>query len=186
MSTTTCEALAHAKLWPTPGRSAYAAPHYLPARITPVPDLLPAAVPVTWPQPRPEAARGDRYGGLGLASVIGRGLRGRCPACGEGRLFAGFLAVTPECARCKAPLGRLRADDAPPYFTIFITGHLVIPMVFYLGESSLSFVAQGLIALPLTAAIAVGLLRPVKGATVGVMLRLGLAAPEPEPDPRCQ
>ena len=39
-----------------------------------------------------------------------RGLRGACPACGQGRLFAGFLSVARECPHCRAPLGEVRAE----------------------------------------------------------------------------
>ena len=45
-------------------------------------------------------------------TAVRRGLSNRCPVCGEGRVFAGFLRVAPECGACHAPLGRLRADDA--------------------------------------------------------------------------
>jgi hypothetical protein len=55
-----------------------------------------------------------------LTTAIGRGLRGRCPACGEGKIFDGFLKVAAHCNACDAPLGLARADDAPPYFTILI------------------------------------------------------------------
>src|SRR6202044_1253592 len=52
-----------------------------------------------------------------LGTAIGRGLLGRCPACGKSHLFNGFLRVVTECTNCHAPLGLARADDAPPYFT---------------------------------------------------------------------
>ena len=55
-----------------------------------------------------------------LATALGRGFMGRCPACGQTRLFDGFLTVREECDHCHAPLGLARADDAPPYFTILI------------------------------------------------------------------
>jgi uncharacterized protein (DUF983 family) len=56
-----------------------------------------------------------------------RGFRQRCPNCGEGRLFAGFLKSAKTCSHCKQTLDQHRADDAPPYFTMTIVGHLVIP-----------------------------------------------------------
>ncbi len=64
-----------------------------------------------------------------MATAIGRGLLGRCPACGKAHLFNGFLRVVPQCRNCGAPLGLARADDAPPYFTILITGHIVVPLL---------------------------------------------------------
>src|SRR5262249_42314579 len=70
--------------------------------------------------------------GLGMA----RGLAGRCPACGEGRIFNGFLRVAAECDHCHAPLGLARADDAPPYFTILVVGHIVIPLMLIMEKMS--------------------------------------------------
>jgi uncharacterized protein (DUF983 family) len=140
---------------------------------------VPDSVPIRW-QPAREAKAAPPWPMPPVPVALGRGLCNRCPACGHGTVFRGFLRVVAECPHCGAPLGSLRADDAPPYFTIVITGHLVIPLVVFLGQWGLSFLAQGLILLPLTAAIAIGLMRPVKGATVGVLLGLGLARPPEE------
>jgi uncharacterized protein (DUF983 family) len=110
-----------------------------------------------------------------MATAIGRGLLGRCPACGKTRLFDGFLRVVTECASCGAPLGLARADDAPPYFTILITGHIVVPLMFIadrMGEPPIWLMSA--IFLPLTFFLALGLLRPVKGGTVGLMLNLNM------------
>lgn len=110
-----------------------------------------------------------------FGTAIGRGILGRCPACGQSHLFNGFLRVVPECRNCGAPLGLARADDAPPYFTILIVGHIVIPAMLILQRTQdppqwLMWV----IFIPLTLVLALGLLRPVKGGTVGLMLRLNL------------
>jgi uncharacterized protein (DUF983 family) len=140
---------------------------------------VPDPVPIRW-QPAREVAAASPWPAPPLLVALGRGLCNRCPACGQGTVFHGFLRVLAECPHCGAPLGSLRADDAPPYFVIVITGHFVIPLVLFLGRWGFSLLAQGLIALPLTAAIAVGLMRPVKGATVGVMLHLGFARPAGE------
>jgi uncharacterized protein (DUF983 family) len=56
---------------------------------------------------------------------IRRGFMGRCPACGEGRIFGRYLKVNPACPQCGEELHHHRADDAPPYATIFIVGHIV-------------------------------------------------------------
>ena len=58
-----------------------------------------------------------------------RGFSMRCPACGNGAMFARFLKVADKCPHCHEELHHHRADDAPPYFTIFIVGHIVIPLV---------------------------------------------------------
>ena len=55
-----------------------------------------------------------------------RGFMGRCPACGEGKIYRAYLKVADACPACGEELHHHRADDAPPYFTIFIVGHFVI------------------------------------------------------------
>jgi uncharacterized protein (DUF983 family) len=108
-------------------------------------------------------------------TAIGRGLLGRCPACGQTRLFNGFLSVKTACAQCGAPLGLARADDAPPYFTILITGHIVVPLMLLVDRLSEPPIWEMMaIFVPLTLFTALGLLRPVKGGTVGLMLNLNL------------
>jgi uncharacterized protein (DUF983 family) len=110
-----------------------------------------------------------------LQVALGRGLLGRCPSCGEAPIFDGFLRVVPECRNCAAPLGLARADDAPPYFTIVIVGHIIVPGMLMLERSvAPPLWLQAAIWLPLTLVLALGLLRPIKGATVGLMLKLGL------------
>ena len=52
--------------------------------------------------------------------AIGKGLRSRCPACGEGRIFRAYLKVNNICPHCGEELFHHRADDAPPYLTILI------------------------------------------------------------------
>ena len=81
---------------------------------------------------------------------------------------------------CGAPLAAVRADDAPPYFTIFITAHIIIALVVLTThDSALPVWSMILGFVPLTLVIALLLLRPVKGAVVGVMLKLGLIGEPP-------
>lgn len=118
-----------------------------------------------------------------LAAVT-RGLRNRCPACGEGHVFGGFLKVVPRCAACAAPLGALRADDAPPYFTIFLVGHLLVPGVLWVEKAWMPPMWLHMaVWLPLFAVLCTLLLRPVKGAVVGWMAALGFTGGEHGPDP---
>jgi uncharacterized protein (DUF983 family) len=116
---------------------------------------------------------------LGMALL--RGLAGRCPACGRGRLFDGFLRVVAECESCGAPLGLARADDAPPYFTILIVGHIVIPAMLMMQKlSDPPTWLLSAIFVPLTLILALGLLRPVKGATVGLMVTFNMLKSDAE------
>ena len=57
---------------------------------------------------------------------IGRGLRGRCPRCGEGRLFDGFLRLRQVCDRCSLDYGFADAGDGPAVFVILIGGFIVV------------------------------------------------------------
>ena len=110
-----------------------------------------------------------------LATALGRGLLGRCPACGKTHLFNGFLRVVQQCDNCHAPLGSARADDAPPYFVILITGHIVIPAMLLTQKlADPSNLQLTLIFVPLTVVMALGLLRPVKGGVLAVMVTMGM------------
>lgn len=102
-----------------------------------------------------------------------RGAKGRCPSCGEGRLFKGYIEVREACDTCRTELHHHRADDAPPYFTIFIAGHLIVGGV--LMAEQLAHPPAWLqlaIWLPLTVVVCLALLPRVKGALVGLQWAL--------------
>lgn len=61
-----------------------------------------------------------------VAPFPGAALRGRCPRCGEGRLFAGLLAVAPACAVCGLDLTAQDAGDGPAVAAIFLLGALTV------------------------------------------------------------
>ena len=67
---------------------------------------------------------------LALSTTIRRGLTGRCPACGKGRLFQSYLKAIDQCEHCGEALGHIRADDGPAWLTILIIGPLLVPIVF--------------------------------------------------------
>ena len=142
-----------------------------------MPDVTP---PAQWPPPDRAAAAPHPWPNPGWPQALARGAMGRCPACGVGRAFRGYLKVVPECAHCGAPLGLVRADDAPPYFTIFLVGHFVVAAMFKLERAyAPSLWLQAAIWLPVTLVLSVVLLRPIKGATLGLMLKLGFLRSTP-------
>ena len=97
------------------------------------------------------------------------GVRSRCPKCGKGRLFSGYLKVVDTCPVCGEELHHHRADDAPPYFTIAIVGHLVVGSILAMEMAwSPPVWLQVALWVPLTAAMALLLLRPIKGTIVGL------------------
>jgi uncharacterized protein (DUF983 family) len=61
-----------------------------------------------------------------IALPIARGLRGRCPACGKGRLFQGFLGLRPACENCGLDFNFADAGDGPAVFVILIGGAIVV------------------------------------------------------------
>jgi uncharacterized protein (DUF983 family) len=113
-----------------------------------------------------------------------RGALGRCPNCGIGRLFHGYLRVVDHCGACGEAMHHHRADDAPPYFTILIVGHIVVGLVMWVEvEWSPPIWVHLLIWMPLTLGLALGLLRPIKGIIVGMQWALfmhGFGDEEPD------
>lgn len=153
---------------PLPQPSARKAPA-LPDQTPPVrwqPDRSPNLPP--WPVPP-------------FFTALARGALGRCPACGQTHAFNGYLKVVPQCVACGAPLGSVRADDAPPYFTILIVGHILIPVMFSIERAyQPELWLQAAVGLPVALVMCLVLLRPVKGATLGLMLKLGMMKSDEE------
>ncbi|MDO6588270.1 DUF983 domain-containing protein [Salipiger sp. 1_MG-2023] len=58
---------------------------------------------------------------------VWKGLRKRCPNCGNGPLLRGYLKVRDHCPVCREPLHHHRADDGPAYLTILLVGHAMAP-----------------------------------------------------------
>jgi uncharacterized protein (DUF983 family) len=114
-----------------------------------------------------------------------RGFRGRCPRCGEGKLFRAFLKVDDHCSVCKLDFTPHRADDLPAYLVIVIVGHIVVPLALFIETNYSPPVALQLaIYLPLTLFASLALLQPVKGAVVGMQWALrmhGFDELNPEP-----
>lgn len=101
--------------------------------------------------------------------AIKRGLRCKCPNCGDGKLFSSFVKVSDTCPSCDQELHHHRADDFPPYLVIFIVGHIIITGVMLVeARYELSSWAHLMIWVPLTIILSLILLQPLKGAVVGM------------------
>jgi uncharacterized protein (DUF983 family) len=97
-----------------------------------------------------------------------RGLKHRCPNCGEGKLYKGYLKVEPTCAACGHDLSAYRADDGPAYFTILIVGHLIIaPLLLFpiIWEASPWIVVP--VSLTTLTVIVLAMLPRIKGGFIG-------------------
>ncbi|MEM1232503.1 MAG: DUF983 domain-containing protein [Pseudomonadota bacterium] len=64
-----------------------------------------------------------------LKPALLRGFARRCPNCGKGRLFDGYLTVRHTCTECGQELHHHRADDGPPWLTMLVVGHLMAPLL---------------------------------------------------------
>lgn len=106
------------------------------------------------------------------ARILGYGLRGRCPRCGRGALFDGFLTVAERCSVCGLEFSGHDAGDAPAVAGIFILGVVVVGLAWLL-EVWLAppLWVHAAVWAPVTLIGAVGLLRPLKGLTIAVQYR---------------
>ncbi len=102
-------------------------------------------------------------------TAMWRGWRGLCPACGEGRLMAGYLTVCDACPACGTELHHHRADDGPAWATILIAGKILAPLMLFVFVTwrpeawmmalgfSVAFAAFSLLLLPRLKGVFVGL-----------------------------
>lgn len=100
---------------------------------------------------------------------IGRGLRGRCPRCGEGHLFQGFLTLRPACERCGLDYSFADAGDGPAVFVILLGGFIVV-----FAAMAVEFMYQppywvhAALWIPLILLFTLGPLRPIKGLLIAL------------------
>jgi uncharacterized protein (DUF983 family) len=117
-----------------------------------------------------------------------RGWSLRCPHCGEGQMFRAYLKVADACPLCGEELHHQRADDAPPYLTIFVVGHIVIGALMLADERwpALSLWIHGTVWPLLTIVLSLWFLPRIKGALIGYQWALrmhGFGAPAPVRQP---
>lgn len=137
---------------------------------------------VRWVPPS-AAANGSQYPRPPLGLAMRRGIMGRCPVCGEGHVFQSFLKLAPKCESCGTAFGKLRPDDAAPYFVILLAGHILMPPIFWIDRAYEPAIwLQLVVWLPLFAVVCTLLLRPVKGAIVGLLCRLGITGNTDDPN----
>jgi len=100
---------------------------------------------------------------------IARGLRGRCPRCGEGHLFQGFLSLRPRCEHCGLDFNFADAGDGPAVFVILLGGFVVV-----FAAMVVEFVYQppywvhAALWVPLILLLTLGPLRPIKGLLIAL------------------
>jgi uncharacterized protein (DUF983 family) len=108
-----------------------------------------------------------------LGRSIRRGMYGKCPHCGEGKLFRKFITPVDACAACGEDYTHQRADDLPAYIVVLIVGHITVGA--FLGAEmmwSLSAMTHLAIWTPVTVLASLALLQPVKGGVIGLQWAL--------------
>lgn len=100
-----------------------------------------------------------------------RGALGRCPRCGQGPLFAGFLSLAPRCTACGLDFAKVDSGDGPAVFVIFIAGFVAAFGVLF---TELAFRpplwVHFMVWLPIAALLCLGLLRPMKGVMIAAQI----------------
>jgi uncharacterized protein (DUF983 family) len=109
-----------------------------------------------------------------LLRSIKRGLKGRCPACGDGKIFWRYLKVAKHCPTCNHELARYPADDGPAYLTILLMGHLfVAPLLLFPIIWQAPAIYSAPIMMGSLGLIALLALPRIKGGWIGLMYALG-------------
>jgi uncharacterized protein (DUF983 family) len=100
-------------------------------------------------------------------SAISTGLAGRCPRCGEGRMFTGFLNLAPACDACGLDYGFADSGDGPAVFVTLIAGFLVLGIALAVDIAyEPPLWVYVVIFMPATILVCIGLLRPLKGLLI--------------------
>ena len=113
---------------------------------------------------KPEIAGGDPR-----VSPYVAGVKCRCPRCGRGRLFIGFLTLAPRCEACGLDYGFADAGDGPAVFVILLVGLVVVAsavIVEFVWRPP--YWLHALLWIPTTLALSLGLLRPLKGLLIAL------------------
>ncbi|CAG0962504.1 MAG: DUF983 domain-containing protein [Rhizobiaceae bacterium] len=103
---------------------------------------------------------------------VAAGLKGRCPRCGEGRLFSGFLTVGKRCGNCGLDYSFADAGDGPAVFVILLIGFLVVGLALWLEVSyGPPLWLHMLLWIPLTVVSSLVALRLIKGILITLQYR---------------
>lgn len=105
-------------------------------------------------------------------SPILSGLRCRCPRCGRGRLFRGYLKLAPACSACNLDYGFADSGDGPAVFVIFAVAPLIVILALIVDAT---FTIQPwmhlVLWIPATIVLCLGLLPPFKGVLINLQYR---------------
>lgn len=102
-------------------------------------------------------------------SPLAAGLRARCPRCGKGRLFEGYLALAPRCEACGLDYGGVDSGDGPAVFIVLVAGFLVVGLALIVEVAYRPpYWLHAAIFLPLALGVPLVLLRPFKATLIAL------------------
>ncbi|MEP9353707.1 DUF983 domain-containing protein [Xanthobacter sp. KR7-65] len=105
-------------------------------------------------------------------SPVAAGLACRCPRCGRGPLFKGFLDLAPSCSACGLDYGFADAGDGPAVFVILLAGFVVVGLAFWVEAAfEPPLWVHALLWIPAVLIVTLGLLRPLKAMMVALQYR---------------
>jgi len=105
-------------------------------------------------------------------SAFATGVRSRCPRCGEGRIFKGFLEVRAACSNCGLDLSEVDTGDGPAVFVIFLVGFVLVGLAAWMELSVRPPIWLHLaLWIPLIVILSLGLLRPFKGILIALQYK---------------
>ncbi|MFG1357405.1 DUF983 domain-containing protein [Xanthobacter pseudotagetidis] len=105
-------------------------------------------------------------------SPLAAGLGCRCPRCGRGKLFKGFLDLAPKCEACDLDYSFADAGDGPAVFVILIAGTIVVGLALWVEFAyEPPLWVHVLLWLPLILLVSIGMLRPLKALMVALQYR---------------
>jgi len=98
-----------------------------------------------------------------------RSLKGRCPCCGKGALFKSYLKQVDNCSVCGESFGQIRADDAAPWATLIVVGHIFLPLVFLFNWDWMPLWVAMVSMSALVAAMCLAILPRAKMLFIGIL-----------------
>ena len=105
-------------------------------------------------------------------SPLAAGLSCRCPRCGRGPLFKGFLDLAPACTACGLDYDFADAGDGPAVFVILFAGFIVVGLAFWVEvKFEPPLWVHALLWIPAILVVTLGLLRPLKALMVPLQYR---------------
>jgi uncharacterized protein (DUF983 family) len=104
-----------------------------------------------------------------LSGAIRAGLACRCPRCGQGKVFQGFLTVQPSCEVCGLDYGFADSGDGPAVFIMFFAGFIVVGAALVTeAVYHPPYWVHAALWLPLILIVTLGPLRPMKGLMISL------------------